>query len=49
MRIIDLSEADSDLIEQLATLLIDGFSDTGSDAWRTQPEALSSVRESLQE
>lgn len=48
MQIIDLSEADSERIEQAATLLMDGFSDTGSDAWQTRAEALSSVRESLQ-
>ena len=48
MRIIDLNEADSDRIEQVATLLMDGFSDTGSDAWQTRAEALLSVQESLQ-
>ena len=49
MRIIDLNEADSDQREQVAALLMDGFSDTGSDAWQTHSEALLSVRESLQE
>jgi len=49
MRIIDLSEADSERLEQVATLLMDGFSDTGSDAWRTHAEALADVRESLHE
>ena len=49
MRIIDLNGADSKHIEQVATLLMDGFSDTGSDAWQTRSEALLSVRELLQE
>ena len=48
MRIIDLTEADSVRIEQVAALLIDGFSDTGSESWRSRDEALLSVRESLQ-
>jgi aminoglycoside 6'-N-acetyltransferase I len=49
MRIIDLTEADSGRIEQVAALLIDGFSDTGSESWRSRDEALLSVRQSLQE
>jgi aminoglycoside 6'-N-acetyltransferase I len=49
MSIIDLNEIDSDRIEQVAALLMDGFSDTGSDAWQTLTEAVRSVRESLQE
>src|SRR5262245_57476389 len=49
MRIIDLTEGDSEWIEQVAMLLIDGFSDTGSEAWPNRTEALLSVRESLQE
>jgi aminoglycoside 6'-N-acetyltransferase I len=49
MRIIDVTEADSERIEQIATLLMDGFSDTGSDAWQTRAETLRSVRESLEE
>jgi aminoglycoside 6'-N-acetyltransferase I len=49
MRIIDLTEADSGRTEQVAALLIDGFSDTGSESWRSRDEALLSVRESLQE
>jgi aminoglycoside 6'-N-acetyltransferase I len=32
----------------VAALLIDGFSDTGSESWRSRDEALLSVRESLQ-
>ena len=49
MRIIDLAEADSGRIEQVAALLTDGFSDTGSESWRSRDEALLSVRESLHE
>jgi aminoglycoside 6'-N-acetyltransferase I len=49
MSIIDLNEIDLERIEQVAALLIDGFSDTGSDAWQTLTEAVSSVRESLHE
>jgi aminoglycoside 6'-N-acetyltransferase I len=49
MRIIDLIAADSGRIEQVAALLIDGFSDTGSESWRSRDEALLSVRESLQQ
>ena len=49
MWIIDLDETDSDRIGQVAALLVDGFSDTGSDAWQTLTEAVRSVQESLQE
>jgi aminoglycoside 6'-N-acetyltransferase I len=49
MMIIDLKGADSERIAQVATFLMDGFSDTGSDAWQTRDEALLFVRESLQE
>jgi aminoglycoside 6'-N-acetyltransferase I len=49
MPIIDLNETDSERIEDAATLLIDGFSDTGSDSWRNRAEAVDSVRESLED
>jgi aminoglycoside 6'-N-acetyltransferase I len=49
MSIIDLNEIDWEQVEQVAALLMDGFSDTGSDAWQTLAEAVRSVRESLQE
>lgn len=49
MQIIDLNQANSAHLEQVATLLMDGFTDTGSDAWQTIAEALITVRESLQE
>ena len=48
MQIIDLTESDSARIARVAELLMDGFADTGSDAWRTRAEALESVRESLE-
>jgi len=48
MSIIDLNEADSKRIEQIVALLVDGFADTGSDAWQTPAEARLTVRESLQ-
>jgi aminoglycoside 6'-N-acetyltransferase I len=47
MRIIDLTPADAVLIEQVASLLMDGFADTGSTSWRTRTEALETVHESL--
>ena len=47
MQVIDLTEADSGRIEQVAALLIDGFSGAGSESWRSREEALLSVRESL--
>jgi aminoglycoside 6'-N-acetyltransferase I len=47
MRIVDLTPADAALIEQVASLLIDGFADTGSTAWKTQAEALETVHESF--
>jgi hypothetical protein len=49
MQIIDLAEVDSGRIDQVAALLTDGFSDTGSESWRSREEALLSVRESLQQ
>ena len=49
MQIVDLKEPDSEHLEQVATLLMDGFSDTGSGAWQTHSEALLAVRESLEE
>jgi aminoglycoside 6'-N-acetyltransferase I len=48
MRIVDLTEADSDRIDQVAAILMDGFSDTGSDSWQARADAIESVRESLE-
>lgn len=49
MQITNLTEDDSKLVAQAAELLVDGFSDPGSDSWRTETEALESVRESLED
>ena len=45
MKIADVT---ADRIEEIAALLVDGFSDTGSAAWRTIEEAIADVRESLE-
>ncbi len=47
MRIVDVTAADAALIEQIASVLMDGFVDTGSASWRTRAEALETVHESL--
>ena len=47
MRIVDLTPVDAALIEQVASLLMDGFADAGSTSWRTRAEALETVHESL--
>ena len=47
IRIVDLGETEPARIAQVAALLIDGFSDTGSTSWRTRDEALETVHESL--
>jgi len=46
-RIVGLQLDAVSYLEQAAALLVDGFSDTGSTAWRTQEEAMTEVRESL--
>ena len=48
MTIIDLSGDVPDRLVQAARLLIEGFSDTGTGAWRTEDAALVEVQESLQ-
>jgi aminoglycoside 6'-N-acetyltransferase I len=45
--IIDLSGDAPDRLVQAATLLVDGFADTGSAAWKTYDAAMAEVRESL--
>ena len=47
MRIVDLKAAEPALIEQAAALLVEGFADTGTTAWRTAAEAFETVHESL--
>ena len=48
MRIIDLSDADSPLLEQAATLLVDAFREHWPNAWPTLESAVSEVQEALQ-
>jgi aminoglycoside 6'-N-acetyltransferase I len=48
MKVIDLTPVDDRAIEQVAALLVDGFRDSGSMAWRTLEDALTEVRESFQ-
>ena len=48
MRIIDLTADNTRAVEQAARLLVDGFRDTGSEAWTDLEGALVEVRESFQ-
>ena len=48
MKIIDLTADNITAIEQTARLLVDGFRDTGSDAWSEFEDALTEVKESFQ-
>ena len=48
MRIINLTSENNRAVEQVAMLLVEGFRETGSDAWTNLEDALSEVRESLQ-
>ncbi len=47
MRIVDLTATDAVLIEQVASILMDGFAATGSTSWRTRAEAIETVQESF--
>jgi len=47
MKIIDLTPEDNQALEQTATLLVDGFRDTGSTDWTTLEDARAEVRESF--
>lgn len=49
MHIRDLSSADTHLIEQIAAMLVDSFSENWPDAWPTLEEALEEVHESFEE
>jgi aminoglycoside 6'-N-acetyltransferase I len=49
MQIVELSGSEQTRIDQAAALLVDGFSDTGSTAWKTQAAALQEVEESFQQ
>lgn len=48
MKIVDVTDEDS-IIRQIAEILIDGFSDTGSNDWATMESAVAEVRASLSE
>jgi aminoglycoside 6'-N-acetyltransferase I len=47
MQIVDLSPDDEQLIQQVATLLVDGFREHAPEAWPTLESGLAEVRESL--
>ena len=46
--ILDVTDSDVRAIEQIATLLLEGFSDAGVTPWRTMDAAINEVEESLQ-
>ena len=46
--ILDVTKDDGHAIEQIATLLMEGFNDAGITPWPTMDEAINEVRESLQ-
>ena len=48
MRIVDLQADDARLLEQVATLLVDGFREHAPESWPTLEAGLAEVRESLQ-
>src|ERR1700761_5711573 len=48
MNIIDLTPENSQAIEQVAKLLVDGFSDTGTTAWPDMEAALAEVKDFFQ-
>jgi aminoglycoside 6'-N-acetyltransferase I len=47
VRIIDLTPNDSDLIEQVAAMLVEGFREMAPEAWQTLEEGMEEVRESF--
>lgn len=49
MRILVLHSEDTDFIDQVANLLVEGFKDTGSISWSDFEAGLNEVRESLQD
>jgi aminoglycoside 6'-N-acetyltransferase I len=46
MRIVD-AENNETLVRQMAEILLDGFSDTGTESWVTMAECLKEVKDSL--
>ena len=49
MQIIDLSPKQTDLVPQVAALLVEAFRENWPNAWPTLDEALEEVRECCQE
>ena len=49
MKVLVLQSGDTDLINQVANLLVEGFKDTGSTSWPNLKAGLSEVKESLQD
>lgn len=49
MRILVLHSEDTDFIDQVANLVVEGFKDTGSTSWSDFEAGLNEVRESLQD
>jgi len=49
MKFIDLASANTDCINETAGLLLEGFRNTGSTAWKTREQALRTVEKSLDE
>jgi aminoglycoside 6'-N-acetyltransferase I len=47
MRVLALRPKDSELIEQVANLLVEGFKDSGSTSWPDYKASLDEVKESL--
>ena len=47
MRIVDLDSGDEKSIQQVATILVEGFSEHWPDAWPDMESALAEVRESF--
>ena len=48
MKILDVTGENTRAIKQIAELLLDGFSDTGTTSWCSVDEAMAEVQESLQ-
>ena len=48
MRIVDLTPDNARAVEQVARLLVEGFRDTGSEAWTDLEDARTEVMESFQ-
>ncbi len=49
MRVVDLRANDDDLVRQSASLLVEGFKDTGSTSWPDMQTGLKEMAEALQD